>query len=77
MLTKWPIDSVTDNSAERLKVNLIEPLLDNIICKSNPQNYDFGDLHFGGDERLISRRWLYRINDDIGFRLINSLSVYV
>ena len=60
-----------------MKVNLIEPLLDNIICKSNPQNSDFGDLHFGGDERLISRQWLYSINDDIEFRLIIGLSVYV
>ena len=31
----------------------------------NTQNDDFDDLTFGGDEMLITRRRIYRINDEI------------
>ena len=77
MLTKWPIDSVTDNSAERLMVSLTEQSLDNRIYDSNPRNENLNDLPFDGDEGLINRWWIYRKNNNIIFRLINGLSVYV
>ena len=77
LFTKWPIDCLTNNSVERLKVCSIKQLLDNRIYESNPWNANFDDLTFDGDDRLISRQWLYRINDDIVFRLINSLIVYI
>ena len=77
MFTKWPIDSVTDNSAERLKVSLTKQLLDNRIYDSNPRNDNLNDLPFDGDESLINIWWLYRKNNNIIFRLINGLSVYV
>ena len=32
---------------------------------SNNQNYEFDDLLFNGDERLINIRLIYCINDDI------------
>ena len=32
---------------------------------SNHQNSDFNDLHFDGDQRLITRVRMYSINDDI------------
>ena len=35
------------------------------MCESNPQNADFDDLPFCGDQRLITRRRTYRIHDDI------------
>ena len=66
--TKKLIDRLTDNSVEILKVSLIERLLDNRIYEINPQHSDFYDLPFGGDERLIARRQLYCITDDIVFR---------
>ena len=77
LFTKQPIDSLTDNSVERLKVNLTKQSLDNRIYKSNPQNSNFGDLPFDSDERWIDRQRLYHIKDDIVLRLINSLIVYV
>ena len=55
LFTKQPINSLTDNSVERLKVNSIKRLLDNIIYESNPQNTDFDDLPFDGDEGWIAR----------------------
>ena len=56
LLTKLPIHFLPDNSVERLKVTLIERLLDNIIYVSNPQNADFGDLPSDGDVGLIAKR---------------------
>ena len=44
---------------------------------SNPQNSGFYDLPFDGDERLITRRQIYRINDNIKERLNNGLIVDV
>ena len=60
-----------------LKISSIELQLDNRIYKSNPQNAYFDDLPFDGDEKLISRRRIYGINDDIVFMLNNGLIVYV
>ena len=60
-----------------LKVSSIEQFLVNRIYEINRQNVDFDDLPFDGDGRLIARRRLYRLNDDILFRLINGLNVYV
>ena len=70
-------ENLTDNSVERLKISLIERSLDNIIYKINPQNANFYDLTFDGDDRLIARQWLYSVNNDILFMLINGSSVYV
>ena len=66
-----------DNTIEVLKFSLIKRLFDNIIYKSNPLNYDFDYLIFDCDERLITRRQIHYINDDIVERLKNSSSVYV
>ena len=77
LFTKKSIHSLTDNIVEILKVSSIKRSLYNIIYKSIALNSDFYDLPFDGDERLIARRLIYRINDDIVFRLKNSLIVYV
>ena len=77
LFTKRPIDSLTDNIVEGLKVLFIRRLLDNRIYKSNPQNANFYYLPFDGNESLIARRRLYHINDDIVFRLISGLIFYV
>ena len=47
------------------------------MYRSNHRNADFGDLSFDGDKRLITRRQIYHINDDIVFKLNNILSVEV
>ena len=60
-----------------LKINSTKWSLDNRIYGSNDQNSDFDDLNFDGEERFISRRQLYGINDNIEFRLISGLSVDV
>ena len=77
MFTKQTIDCLTDNIVEILKVSLIEWLSDNKIYERNNWNDDFDDLTFDGDERLIDRRQLYSINDDIVFRLIKGSSIHV
>ena len=77
MITKGPIDRLTINSVEGLKVSLIKRSLANRIYKSTPQNDIFNDLPFYGDERFIDRRRLYRILDNIVLRLINSSIVNV
>ena len=41
------------------------------MYESNPWNADFDDLSFDGNERFITRQWIYRINDDIIERLNN------
>ena len=53
LFTRQPIDNVTDSIVERLKVSSIERSFDKRIYESNPQNSDFDDLSFDGDERLI------------------------
>ena len=75
--TKQPIDCLTNNIIERLKVSFIKISVDTRTHKSDPQNYDFDDLPFDGNERLIAEQQIYRINDDIVFRSKNGSSVYV
>ena len=69
--TKRSIYWLTDNIIERLKVILIRRSFDNRIHESNPRNSNFDELPFDGDERLITRRQIYCINDDIVFILKN------
>ena len=54
MFTKQPIDRLTDNIVEGLKVGLIGQSFDDITYESHPQNDDFDDLPFDGDERFIT-----------------------
>ena len=75
--TKKTIDCLTDNIVERLKVSLIERSFHNQIYESNTRNSDFYYSTFDGDERLITRRQIYHINDIIVFRLSNGFSVYI
>ena len=46
LFIKLPIDRLTHNSIEMLKVSLIKLLLDNRRYKSNPQNANSDDLPF-------------------------------
>ena len=55
LLTKRPIDNLTDNKVEELKVSTIKLLLDNRGYQSNPRNANFDGLPFDGDEKLINR----------------------
>ena len=64
MFTKLTIDSLTDNTVEKLKVSSIGKSLDNITYESNPQKANFFDLRFNGDQRLISGWKIYRVYDD-------------
>ena len=75
LFTKLPIDRLTGNIVERLKVSSIKWLFDNIIYKSYPLNDDYGDIYFGSDVSLITRLWLYCINCDIIFMLNNGLRI--
>ena len=77
LFTEQPIDCLTNNKVERLKVSLIRRSLDNRRYESNNKNSDFDDLPFDVDKMLITRQQLNRKNDDIIFRQINSLRVYV
>ena len=77
MFKKIPIVHLTNNSVESLKVSSIVQSLDNIIYEINPQNDDFYDLPIDVDERLITRQRLYRINDNIVFRLNNGSIIEV
>ena len=74
---KLPIYCLTYNKVESLKVSLIKLSFDNRIYKSNPRNADFDDLPFDGNEKLITRLLMYRVNDDIVFSLNNGLINYV
>ena len=47
-----PIDFLTNNIVKGLKVSSTKISFDNRINESNPQNANFGDLRFDGDERL-------------------------
>ena len=55
LFIELPIESLTNNIVGRLKVSLIKSSFDNIIQESNPQNDNLYDLHFDGDEKLITR----------------------
>ena len=41
----------------------------------NPRNYDFIDLPFDSEQRLITGLQIYCVNDDIVFRLNNGLII--
>ena len=69
-----PIDHLNGNILERFKVGSIKRSFDNLKCGSNPQNADFGDLPFDYDQRLITRRLLYCINDNI-IEMLNNSSI--
>ena len=49
IFTKQPIDRLTINIVEILKVSSIEWSVDKWMYKSNPRNTNFGYLSFGGD----------------------------
>ena len=65
------MDRLTDNKVEKFKVSSIEQWLD------NHQNVNFHNLPLYCDERLITIRQLYRINDIITYSYINSSILYV
>ena len=77
LFKKLPINRLTDNIVERLKVSLIKKIFDNRIYESNPQNIDFENLPFDVDKRLITRLLLYCIDYDIIFKLKNVLITYI
>ena len=60
-----------------LKISSTKQSLDNIRYESNPHYADFGDFSFDGDERLITIRQLYFINEKIVFSYINGSIFYV
>ena len=68
MFIERPIYRLTDNKVKGLKVSFIEQSLNNRRYEINPQNENFDDLPFDGDESLIARRQLYCINDNMLFR---------
>ena len=65
LFTKLPIDNLTNNIVENLIFSSIKLLFDNWMYKINPQNDDFNDFYFDGDDRFITRQQIYHINDDI------------
>ena len=77
LFTKRPIDNLTDNSVERLKVSSVEWSLGNKIYKSNHQNADLDDLPWNGDERLIAIWPIDSINGDVVFISYNGWRFYV
>ena len=54
LFTKSPIDCLTYNTLEMLKVGPIEQSFDNRMYESNLRNANFVDLNFDGDQILIS-----------------------
>ena len=77
MFTKLPIDHLTNNIVEMLKVSFIGLLFDNLKCLIIPRNTNFDDLPFDFYQRLITRRRIYHIHDNIVERLNNVLIVDV
>ena len=71
LFTKRPMDSLTNNIVEMLNFSLTKKLFDNWMYEGNSQNANFYYLPIYGDERLIIRQKLYRINYNIVFRLNN------
>ena len=63
MITRQPIDSLTDNILERLKVSSIERFFDNLEYVINPWNANVYYLAVHYDQRLINRRSMDRIHD--------------
>ena len=54
---------------------MIGKYFDEIMYESNNINAGFSELPFGVHDRLITRRQLYSINDDIIERLNNDLII--
>ena len=77
MITKRPNNCLTNNIVETLKVSSIDQLFDNLMYVRNPQNANFDDLPFDGDQVLITRQLIYRIKYGIVERLNNGLIVDV
>ena len=75
MITRQPIDHLSDNIIERLNVSLTKRLFDKLKCVSNPRNYNFDDLTFDCAQRLITRLRIYRINDNI-LEMLNNGSIF-
>ena len=75
-LTKRPIDRLNDKIIKRLRVSPIKWSFDNWMYVSNNQNANFYVLTFDDDQRLITIRLIYGINDDIveGFKMFWSLT---
>ena len=71
LFIKRPIDHLTDNIVERLRVSSIELSFDQWMYDSNSWIFDFVELTFDGDQRLIAGWQIYRENGDIVFRLKN------
>ena len=71
------MDCLTDNILEKLNISSIKRSFENLMYESNPQNYNFNDLPFDGDERLITRLQIYCLNDIVVEMLNNSLIVDV
>ena len=65
VFTKLPIDCSTENTVEMLKVSSIKISFDNWMYVSNHRNANYNDLTFDVYQVLITRRQIYRINDDI------------
>ena len=65
---------MTDNIVEWLKISLIKISFDNLMYESNPQNANLNGFPFYGDEILITRQRIYRINDDI-VEMLNTGSI--
>ena len=71
MFTKLPIDCLTNDMVDILKVSLIKKILDKWMYVINPWYYDLSDVPFDDDERLIAKRQIYRINNNSVERLNN------
>ena len=72
-----PIEILTENILESLKVSFIGKMLDNRRYEKYPRNDDFNDLTFDGGGRLITKKKLCHIYDDTVFSYINGLRVDV
>ena len=65
MFTKLPIYRLTNNIVEMLKVSSTKQSFNEWIYISNHLNSDLDDLPFDVDQKLITRKLIYLINDDI------------
>ena len=60
-----------------MKVTSVELLYWKWMYVSNRQNNDFNDLLFDGDQSLITRQWIYCVNDGIVESLNSGLIIEV
>ena len=73
MITKLPIDCLTNNDLKRLTISSIKRLFDNLKCLSNSQNANFDCLTFDCGQSMIIIQQIYCIYDNIVERLNNGL----